>query len=501
MTGYVAGAELDGLTKRYDAVVAVDRVSFAIRPGEVLGLVGENGAGKSTLISLVSGAQAPDAGTIRVAGVGHPALTPAQARDAGILAIRQEPVLVPSLSVRENLLLGREPARMGIVDRAATRELARTWLERVGARIDPEAEVGTLSPADRQLVEIARAVGPGARVLFFDEPTAALGPAETQRLFELIARLRSEGTAVVYVSHRLEEVFAVCERVVVMRDGHAVADEPIARLDEAGLVVLMAGHELAEDLAAPRARRRNAADQPLLALHGLSVGRRLQEVSLTVAPGEIHGIAGIVGAGRTSLVEAIAGVVRPTAGRMVLAGEPFAPRDARHALAAGVVVVPEDRLRDALFSELSLATNTVLPRIERVARRGLVDHRGEARAAQPLLDRLSVKPRRPSVIGRALSGGNQQKVILARALFARPRVLLLDEPTRGIDVGTKADIHRLIRDLAAEDVAIMVVSSDLRELLSLADRITVLARGRVAGSFGSPYDGHRIMAAATGAAA
>jgi ABC-type sugar transport system ATPase subunit len=500
-SGHVPFVRLRGLAKRYDAVVAVAEASFDIHAGEVLGLVGENGAGKSTLISLVSGAQPPDAGTIEVGPVAHRSLTPAGARDAGIVAIRQEPVLVPTLSVAENLLLGREPSRRGIVSRGATARTARDWLARVGAAVPPDALVATLSPADRQLVEIARAVGPGARLLFFDEPTAALGPAETERLYGLIRRLAEEGTAVVYVSHRLEEVFAVCQRVVVMRDARVVADEPIGALDEPRLVALMAGRELAADLASPHVQGLRPSAAPRLVLDGIGVGGRLVDASLTIAPGEVHGIAGIVGAGRTTLAETIAGVVRPTSGTMRLDDRPYAPGGPREALDAGVVLVPEDRLRDGLFPELSIATNTTLPRADRVSRRGVIGPGAEAAASKPLLERLRVRPSRPSALARALSGGNQQKVVLARALFAEPRVLVLDEPTRGIDVGTKLDIHELIRELAVGGVAVLVVSSDLRELLALADRVTVLARGRVTGSFGAPLDGHRIMAAATGAAA
>ncbi len=500
-SGQAPFVRLRGLRKQYGAVVALSDGTFDIRAGEVLGLVGENGAGKSTLISLVSGAQPADAGTVEFDGLAHHSLTPAGARDAGIVAIRQEPVLVPTLSVAENLVLGREPSTRGVVSRRATRRLAGDWLARVGAQVRPDALVGDLSPADRQLVEVARAVGPGARLLFFDEPTAALGPAETTRLFALVRRLAAEGTAVVYVSHRLEEVFAVCGRVVVMRDGRVVADEPIAALDEPRLVAMMAGRDLAADLALPRARSGDRPRDPRLVVEGLGVGGRLHDVSLSVAQGEVHGIAGIVGSGRTTLAEAICGVVGVTAGGMRLDGRAYAPGSPRHALDAGIVLVPEDRVRDGLFPDLSIATNATLPRVGLVARHGLIGRGAEASAALPLLRRLRVHPPRPAELARALSGGNQQKVVLARALFAEPRVLVLDEPTRGIDVGAKLEIHELVRELAAAGVAIVVVSSDLRELLALADRVTVLARGRVTGTFEAPLDGHRIMAAATGVAA
>ncbi len=498
MTEHSDALTLQGVSKRFGAVVAVADASLTIRAGEVTGLVGENGAGKSTLISLVTGAQHPDSGTLTVAGRRVSALDPIRARDAGIHAIRQEPVLVPTLSVTENLLLGMEPSERGIYAGRRARATAVQWLDRVGARFGPGTLVETLSPADRQLVEIARAVGPGARILFLDEPTSALGPAETERLFELIRRLRADGTAVVYVSHRLEEVFAICERVVVMRDGHIVADEPIEALDEDKLVSLMAGQELAADLGTRQEPRERSSGPSFLALDRISLEGRLRDVTLDVDPGEIHGIAGIVGAGRTSLLEVIAGIVAPGSGSMTLAEEPYHPSGTGAALQAGVFLVPEDRLRDALFPELPLATNTVLPLIGRVARRGTLSSRREHDAALPLLRRLDVRPLAPSALGNALSGGNQQKVILARALFSEPRLLLLDEPTRGIDVATKADIHDLIRTLAGDGVTVVVVSSDLRELLALADRITVLSRGRAAGTFEPPFDANRLLAAATG---
>jgi L-arabinose transport system ATP-binding protein len=498
MTEQVDALSLEGVSKHYGAVVAVADATVSFGRGEITGLVGENGAGKSTLISLVTGANRPDTGSFSVAGMPVHDFDPHRAREAGIFAIRQEPVLVPTISVTENLLLGMEPAQRGIYAKRRARAMAEEWLDRVGAGFRPDVRVESLSPADRQLVEIARAVGPGAKYLFFDEPTSALGPAETERLFELIRRLRDDGTAVVYVSHRLEEVFAICERVVVMRDGHIVADEPVESLDEDRLVGLMAGQELAADLTTQHARRQLPDGPPFLTVDAVHLEGRLHDVSLAIGPGEIHGVAGIVGAGRTSLLEVIAGIVRPASGAMSLGGDAYRPRHTAAALREGVFLVPEDRLRDALFPELPLATNTVLPLIDRVWRRGLVTAGREQEAALPLMRRLDVRPLRPTALGGSLSGGNQQKVILARALFADPRLLLLDEPTRGIDVTTKADIHELIRTLADDGVSVVVVSSDLRELLSLADRITVLSRGKAAGTFDPPFDANRLLAAATG---
>lgn len=485
------------LVKRYGGSEVVRRVSFEINAGEVLGLVGENGAGKSTLVAMLSGATAPDGGSIVVDGVESSALDPAQARRLGIGAVRQEPVLVPTLSVMENMLIGREPRRFGILQRREARATAQEWLTRVGARVSPDAIVGDLSPADRQFVEIARVVGGRACVVFFDEPTAVLGPAETQRLFEVVRRLADERTAVVYVSHRLEEIFEICQRVVVMRDGSLVADRPVAGLDEDTLIALIAGRELAAEEQVREAHPKSAVE-PILVLRGISASGRLHGIDLEVRPGETHGVFGIVGSGRSRLTRVIAGLERPSQGQMVLGSRPYAPRSPREAIDAGVILVPEDRLRSALFGELTQATNVLIGHHSQVARAGWLSHRDEARAALPFMARLAVRPLAPAMPGRTLSGGNQQKLILARALYGSPRVLILDEPTRGVDVGSKVEIHQFIREQAAAGVAVLVISSDLRELRSLADRITVLARGRTVSSFAGDVDGEQVIAAATG---
>ena len=488
------------LRKSFGATVAVNDVTLALDKGEVVGLVGENGAGKSTLISLLTGAATPDGGEITVGGEVHRALTPGSARSLGLRAIRQEPVLVPTLRVWENLVLGREPRRRGLLDSRAARRIARDWLDRVGAAVPVDAPVDRLSPAQRQLVEIARAAGPGAALLFFDEPTAALGPAETANLFGLIRQLADAGTGVAYVSHRLEEVFAVCDRVVVMRDGAVVEARPTVEFDEASLVAVMAGRALAADLS-----RRAGRPVPLTTVAvratGISLGSRLRGIDLTVHRGEIHAIAGMVGSGRSTLVEILAGAVRAGSGAMVLGDRPYLPSSSREALDAGVVLVPEDRVRDGIFPDLSQAENTVLASIGSISRHGLVATKAEREAAAPYLAQVGVRPSRPGMRVGLLSGGNQQKVVLARALFTRPKVLLLDEPTRGIDVHAKAEIHDLIRSQAARGTAVIVVSSDLREIVSLADSVTVLARGRVTARLVAPFDGDEIVAAATGHAA
>ena len=488
--------QADLLVKRYGGVEVVRHVSFPIRAGEVLGLVGENGAGKSTMVGMFSGAVSPDGGDIVIDGERHRSLSPSLARRLGIGAVRQEPVLVPTLSVAENMLLGREPQRAGLVQRRQARAMAQAWLTDVGAQLSPDTLVEDLLPADRQFLEIARVVGGGARVVFLDEPTAVLGPGETQQLFNVIRRLTAAGTAVVYVSHRLEEIFDICERVVVLRDGNLVADMAVSDLDEDRLVALIAGRELAADEAI-RQQHPIGGMAPALALQNVSNGGRLRDVTFEVYAGEIHGIFGIVGSSRSRLARLIAGLERLDQGTMTLNGKPYHPRSPRHAIDAGVILVPEDRHRSALFPELDLASNVLIGSHGQYSRSGFTSRGQEARVAMPLMERLDVRPLDPTRLGRTLSGGNQQKLILARALGKHPTVLVLDEPTRGVDVGAKVDIHEFIRQQTGAGVAALVVSSDLRELLALADRITVLARGRVVETFAGEFDRERLIAAAT----
>lgn len=487
---------IKGLVKRYDGTQVVRRVSFDINAGQVLGLVGENGAGKSTLVGMLSGAVTPDEGSFAVMADELRGLSPQHARRLGILAVRQEPQLVPTLSVMENMLMGREPRQLGFLKRRQARVIAQGWLDKVDAHVSPHARVGDLSPADRQFVEIARVVGATPCVVFFDEPTAVLGPAETRRLFDVIHRLAADQVAVVYVSHRLEEVFEICQRVVVLRDGNLVADRAITELDQDTLVSLIAGRELAADelkREAPLA----AYAPPILALKRAATGGRLHDITLELRPGETHGIFGIIGSGRSRLARLIAGIDRLESGQMFLAEKPYAPKSPRDAIDAGIILVPEDRHRSALFGEMTLATNVLIGNWRGVATAGFMSPGREARVARPLLERLDVRPPIPSRLGRTLSGGNQQKLILARALNRAPRVLILDEPTRGVDVGAKVEIHQFIRAQANTGMAVLAISSDLRELLSIADRITVLARGRLITTFEGKFDPERILAAAT----
>lgn len=486
--------ESDGLRKSFGGALALDGVTVRLRAGRITALVGENGAGKSTLIGCLTGSLSPDAGGVVVDGDRMPGLSPRQARDAGIAAIRQEPVLVPTLSVTENLVLGDRAVRRTFVSRRAERREALRRLDLVGGGIDPDATLADLSPADRQLVEVARAIGGGARVLFFDEPTASLSPLETRRLFGLIRRLRDGGAAIAYVSHRLEEILELADDVVVLRDGVLVDEGPIEDFDEHRLVTAMAGREV----AAAAVRDARATQTPvLLELDGVAQGP-LADASLVVHDGEVVGLAGIVGSSRTRLLSVIAGAIGGFRGRMTLAGTPYAPRTPRHALARGVAFVTEDRHTLGLFSQLSAAENVLFGRRlpGALSRAGIVTPHTRLRYARTDLDRLGVVPADPRLEGGSFSGGNQQKLMLGRALGRDPRLLLLDEPTRGVDVRAKREIHRLVRAQAAAGCGVLVASSDVRELIELCDRIVVMARGRTTAEFVPPFDSVAIVHAA-----
>lgn len=491
----------EDLVKSYNGTEVIHQVSFEIKSGEVLGLVGENGAGKSTMVGMFSGSVVPDSGTIHVNGDKYHSLNPMKARENGIGAVRQEPVLVPTQSIAENVLIGREPQKFGFVNRRRAREITLQWLAKVSSSLSPDSLVESLLPADRQFVEFARVIGANPRVVFLDEPTAVLGPSETEQLFKVIRNLTELGTAVVYVSHRLEEIFAICNRVVVLRDGNLVADKQIQELDEDSLVSLIAGRELASDLGSTTDTSSGGYKKfpRVLYLKGAHTGGDLHSIDLEIREGEIHGIFGIVGSGRTRLARMIAGIEPVDEMSMELAGDPYTPKSPREAIEKGVVLVPEDRHKNALFQEMTLSSNVLIGSYKKHALAGFIWAEKEERVSLPLLKRLDVRPLIPNRLARTLSGGNQQKLILARGLDKKPILMVLDEPTRGVDVGAKVDIHEFIRELASQGIAVLAISSDLRELLAIADRITVMARGRVVDTFEGFFDKEEIIAAATSA--
>jgi rhamnose transport system ATP-binding protein len=484
------------VAKSFGAVAAVRDVSFPLYAGEVHALVGENGAGKSTIVKMLAGVHRPDAGTIELDGRPLELTTPADALAAGIAVIYQEPTLFPDLTVAENIVMGRQPRRsLRRVDRRAMNALASGFFARLGVAIDPDRPARGLSIADQQIVEIAKALSLDARVIVMDEPTAALSGVEVERLFVVARALREDGAALLFISHRFEEITALCQRVTVMRDGRHVSTDPLADLTVDEIVRRMVGRPL--DTLFPK--REVPLGDVVLQVEGL--GRRgvFSDVSFEVRAGEIVALAGLVGAGRSEVVRAVFGVDRPDAGQVRVNGEALRPGSARAAMAAGVALVPEDRRQQGLVIEASIARNAASTRLRSLARLGLLFGGAERRLAQEWTARLQTRYASLDDPVARLSGGNQQKVVLAKWLSTQPRVLIVDEPTRGIDVATKAEVHRLMSDLAAEGVAIVMVSSELPEVLGMADRVLVMREGRLVAEIPRERaDEESVMFAATG---
>jgi rhamnose transport system ATP-binding protein len=467
------------LVKAYGAVRALRGVSFDLHAGEVHALVGENGAGKSTLIKVMTGAISPDAGTIAIGGRTHASMNPHAAHVAGIAAVYQQPALFAHLSVAENIALGRAgAARQGWrVDWRQRRERSRALLARVGATLDPDRPVETLSMPEQQLVEIARALGSDARVFIMDEPTASLGEQEVAALLTAVRRLREDGAGVVYISHRLEEVAAIADRVTVLRDGQSVGTFDAAALPRDEMVRLMVGRPMT-DVYPLRAQTRGAVALELQHVGHAPSG--LHDVSLTLHAGEILGLAGLVGSGRTELAEVIFGLRPADAGRILLRGTPVRIATPADAIAHGLAYVPEDRRRHGVILDMPIDANVSLASLSAVTRRGLIDRAAEVAAAARFVDRLQIKTASVHAEARTLSGGNQQKVAVARWLATRPAILVVDEPTQGVDVGAKAEIHQLMAELAAGGLAILMISSELPEVLGMSDRIAVMRGGTIA---------------------
>ena len=486
-----------GVHKRFGGVRALRGVDLETRAGEVMALVGENGAGKSTIINVLAGAVRRDEGSVVFAGQSVDFATPAASQDAGIAVIHQELSTLPTLSVAENVFMGRMPGRVGVVDRAAMRRRAAELVASVGLDVDPDARVGDLAVSQQQLVEIAKALSRGARLLVMDEPTASLTEHETGRLLELARGLRAAGVAIVYVSHRLAEVFAIADRITVLRDGQTVGMVDARESSPDAIVGMMVGRAL----AAREPRSATTAGAPVLELRGLSRGRAVRDVSFTVRAGEIVGMAGLIGAGRSETARLVFGADAPDAGSILLAGREVRFRSPAEALAAGVAMVPEDRKRLALFMDKPVRWNVSMARLPALARRGVIGHRREGELARSFIERLRIRTPDDLVPVAQLSGGNQQKTVLARWLATRPRLLLLDEPTHGVDVGAKAEIYELVRGLAAEGLAILLISSELPEVLDLSDRIVVMREGRVAALLDRrDADERTVMLHATGTA-
>ena len=468
------------VTKSYAGVQALRGASLALRTGEVHALVGENGAGKSTLIKVLTGAVAPDGGEVQLDGQSILQRSPRAVRDLGIAAIYQQPALFPELTVAENIALGTERGRRWRrVDWRGRRRRAAELLARVGARIDPEAEAGALSMPEQQLVEIARALGADARVLILDEPTASLSEEDARHLFDVIRELRGRGVGMIYISHRLEELPIVADRVTVLRDGRTIDTRPMAGVERAELIHMMVGREL----SAVFPKREVARGDVVLELRGVGCAAAgVSDVSLSVRAGEIVGLAGLVGAGRTELARTLFGLTPADAGEIRVRGEAVRVDSPSAAIAHGIAYVPEDRRRHGVVPGMSVCANVslaVLDELSRAGPAGALDRARERTMAAGAVQRLGVKTPSIHVPVSSLSGGNQQKVALSRWLETRPSVLVLDEPTRGIDVGSKSEIHALMSDLAAEGVAILMISSELPEVLGMSDRVAVMRGGTV----------------------
>jgi ABC-type sugar transport system ATPase subunit len=465
-----------GLAKSYPGVRAVDGIDFDVRPGEIHALLGENGAGKSTLIKILAGAVRPDAGTVHVDDAPLHAGDPLEARRRGIRIVYQELMLVPELTAAQNIFLGRELGRPFLCRREMARQ-AQTALDDLGARVAADDVVGGLSVAQQQLVEIARALLGGSRVLILDEPTAALSGAESARLFGVVRRLRERGLGVVYISHRLEEVFAIADRVTVLRDGRVVATAAAAGLERATVIRWMVGRELAEEFPA----RTSTPGDVVLEVKNLVCPPRVSDVSLTVRRGEIVGLAGLAGCGRTTVGLALFGV-KPAHGEIRLDGRPIAIADPAQALAAGIGYVTEDRKARGLFPALGAGANMTMASLRTVSRLGFLSLAREHAAAAVAATAFNVRAAGLDQPAGTLSGGNQQKLLLARYLMEPRRLLILDEPTRGIDVGARFEIYALMNRLTESGLGILMISSDLPEVLGVSDRVVVLHEGRTAGA-------------------
>jgi rhamnose transport system ATP-binding protein len=482
--------------KAFGAVQAVADASIDLYGGEAHALVGENGAGKSTLVKILAGVYQLDSGSMLVGGAPTVLHSPAAAHAAGIAVIYQEPTLFPDLTVAENIFMGRQPLRRGRrIDYRQMRSESSTLFDQLGVRLDPARMCRGLSIADQQLVEIAKALSLEARIIVMDEPTAALSAAEVSRLFDVIAALRKSGAAVLFISHRLEEIYEICQRVTVMRDGRQVLTSPLSDVTADELVRAMVGRQLADRPPAGHGK----AGEPLLRVERLTREGVFIDISFEVRAGEIVALAGLVGSGRTEVARAIFGIDRYDYGSVTVSGRPLKKGSPPAAMAAGVGFVPEDRRQQGLVMDMSIQQNMALASLSRMRRHGLISSASERMLASDWAARLRIKYGRLTDPVSQLSGGNQQKVVLGKWLGRQPALLIVDEPTRGIDIATKAEVHRLLAELAGQGVAVMVISSELPEVLYLGDRIEVIREGRLVAEYSrAEASEEKIMAAATG---
>ncbi|MCN9239378.1 sugar ABC transporter ATP-binding protein [Streptomyces sp. RY43-2] len=488
---------IEGIRKTFPGVVALDSVDFDLRRGEVHVLLGENGAGKSTLIKMLSGAYRPDSGRITVGGKEVRIQGAQDSERLGIATIYQEFNLVPDLTVAENIFLGRQPRRFGFIDRKRMNSGAAELLARVGVDVDPRTKVRELGIARLQMVEIAKALSLDARVLIMDEPTAVLTTEEVDKLFRIVRKLREDGVGIVFITHHLEEIAALGDRVTVLRDGRSIDQVP-ASTPEDELVRLMVGRSIEQQYP----RERGDAGAPLLKVRGLTRAGTFHDVDLEVRAGEVVGLAGLVGAGRTEVVRAVFGADPYDSGTVEVQGKPLRRHDVNAAMDAGIGLVPEDRKGQGLVLDATVQENLGLVTLGRASRAGFVDRAGQRRAAATISEQLKVRMAGLHQRVGTLSGGNQQKVVIGKWLLADTKVLILDEPTRGIDVGAKVEIYQLINELTASGHAVLMISSDLPEVLGMSDRVLVMSQGRIAGELAAQdATQDAVMALAVSAAA
>jgi rhamnose transport system ATP-binding protein len=468
--------ELRDVAKSFGPVVALSAGSIAVDAGSIHALVGENGAGKSTLVKIVAGVHRRDSGELLLDGQSVDFTSTAESKAAGVAVIYQEPTLFPDLSVTENIFMGRQPLRPGRrVDRAAMYAEAESLFTRLGVRIDPRRPAEGLSIADQQIIEIAKAISVDARVLIMDEPTAALSGVEVDRLFAVARSLRDEGRALIFISHRFDEVFALCDRITVLRAGAYIATRPVEETSVDEMVALMVGREVGDLFPKTPA----TIGDPVLVVRGLTSAGVFHDIDFEVRAGEIVGLAGLVGAGRSEIARAVFGVDGYDAGSVTLHGKRVPSRNPRAAIRAGMAFVPEDRRKQGLVTEASVARNVAGVIRSTLSRAGFLTSRAESRAAGPWAAKLEVKTGALDMDAATMSGGNQQKVVIAKWLATDPSLLIIDEPTRGIDVGTKSEVHRLLSELAGQGLAIVMISSELPEVLGMADRVLVVCEGRL----------------------
>jgi ribose transport system ATP-binding protein len=474
---------MEGICKAFPGVQALDNVDFEVAEGEVVALVGENGAGKSTLMKTLCGAYRKDAGRILLDGKETEIESPHHAQRLNISIIYQEFTLTPNQSAAANIFLSREPRQRGIgrflnfVDRRRMEQEAQQHLERVGARVSATALIRDLSVAEQQMVEVAKALAVDARIIIMDEPTSALGEEEVQTLFGIIHTLKKQGIAVIFITHRMEEIFRIADRVVVLRDGRRVGDLPIEEATPEEIIHMMVGRELATEMFH---KEEAEIGEPLFEVRNLTSRGVVKDVSFSLRRGEILGFAGLVGAGRTETARLLFGADRRESGEILIEGKPVRINSPEDAVNAGLGLVPEDRGNQGLVLMLAVQENIVLPTLDEHARSGWVNRQALRRTSQEYVDRLNIRTPHLQQKAMYLSGGNQQKVVVAKWLAANPKVLILDEPTRGIDVGAKAEVHALMSQLAQTGMGILMISSELPEILGMSDRILVMSEGRVA---------------------